>query len=764
MDLGVQRVTSLELKNFRGFRSEKSLDTDADVVVITGPNGFGKTSVIDALCLLLNGYSYPPDEAMIFNGEERALIRANLVCQEGNEVQEIVLEKGEKPKPSNPGLWPRIPNEMAARASFFYQDLVEKLFDEGEPETMLAEFLAPLSRKTSQIRQELKRTLRDWPKKKMALISTEDFEQRRRSIDEDRGKLWQSFLQSWSIISSWLPGQELPSFEQVKVTRQRWLEDLRPKVDRLGTFCHKEYQKIPAGATSVTILGQLKVTVRALGDYLEREYQKWNEKRTRIMQKQDAWQKLLQLAAQLAGEELLDANRIVEERRNLQVLTNEQSRVEATLGKLKSLTTYFESETNRELPGLDKILRSLRSNAEKWSRIELPVGVNLQPPMEVIRWLHQARESFFVGNQGMDEHLQRWQRELKARAADLERTIGELRAQIQRITRMIQVSDGIERIVAQWPEFAEYVTDKNKFVQLQNEYRQEQGRQEPTHPFDRISEIEIRNRIGQLLSILSKWIELEGRAQQLEAEKQRRNESIKEANNLLCEIEDALKKEASDQDSSLYSISERMNTLPEDIREDFTRVVGQVFSRFRLVPGLHPVQFKSEEKKQSDSRNTTFMWKVTAADGRTLHMLSTGQKAQLALALMLALNIVIRDKMPHNIIALDDTTTALDLAQLPREAALIRQFAYGTGVVTAQIGYHRRQVFIVSHHEELTHRLIDFLYPPEGRSMRILNFVNWDNKTGPVVEEMVVSPALTAEGSNRKSFGEFLTSILISSI
>jgi DNA repair exonuclease SbcCD ATPase subunit len=49
------RFTSIELEAFRGFAERRRLDLDADVVLIRGDNGSGKTSLIDALLWVLCG-------------------------------------------------------------------------------------------------------------------------------------------------------------------------------------------------------------------------------------------------------------------------------------------------------------------------------------------------------------------------------------------------------------------------------------------------------------------------------------------------------------------------------------------------------------------------------------------------------------------------------------------------------------------------------------------------------------------------------------
>jgi len=151
-------------------------------------------------------------------------------------------------------------------------------------------------------------------------------------------------------------------------------------------------------------------------------------------------------------------------------------------------------------------------------------------------------------------------------------------------------------------------------------------------------------------------------------------------------------------------------------------------------------------------------------DDRTLRMLSAGQKAQLGLSLLMGLNMAIGKELNHGIIALDDTSAAFDMAQVAREAILLRQIAYGTGSHDTENNEHfrTRQLFIVSHHEDLTHRLLDFLMPPEGKRMHILNFVDWDYEKGPTIQQYCLEPGREATPCSIKEFGQLLDYVISS--
>ena len=73
-------VRQLELADFRIFRIAHVAPEAQGTTVITGPNGTGKTSVLEALAYLGTRRSFrgAPPEAMVRTGTERAIVRAEL--------------------------------------------------------------------------------------------------------------------------------------------------------------------------------------------------------------------------------------------------------------------------------------------------------------------------------------------------------------------------------------------------------------------------------------------------------------------------------------------------------------------------------------------------------------------------------------------------------------------------------------------------------------------------------------------------------------
>lgn len=148
-----------------------------------------------------------------------------------------------------------------------------------------------------------------------------------------------------------------------------------------------------------------------------------------------------------------------------------------------------------------------------------------------------------------------------------------------------------------------------------------------------------------------------------------------------------------------------------------------------------------EEQKGDDDNDGSKILAIVSKDGRKLEHFSTGQKAQTGISFMAAQNLMLSRYLSHRIILLDDVTTSYDLSNLTREAILWRQIAYGykTGDEL------KRQIFISTHHEDLTNNLVALLAPPYGSRLRLIRFAGWRKDEGPELETYEVQPGADAD-------------------
>lgn len=167
MSTRITRVKSLTINRFRGFTGECTLDTDADVVLITGPNGVGKTSFIDALCLSLTGHHYPAREPLLPYNERQGSIVAKVLLCSGQESEILttierhgkeVVEWGGKLIAEGDA---RALAPFRARAAFYFQDTLNYLFEEESAEAYLEDFLIASQVPVSDIKKALRRALDD---------------------------------------------------------------------------------------------------------------------------------------------------------------------------------------------------------------------------------------------------------------------------------------------------------------------------------------------------------------------------------------------------------------------------------------------------------------------------------------------------------------------------------------------------------------------------------------------------------------------------
>ncbi|SHJ68644.1 AAA family ATPase [Desulfofundulus thermosubterraneus] len=744
----VFRVKSLKLCRFRGFVSISPaiIDTDADVVLLTGPNGFGKTSLIDALCLLLNGHYYAERRPLVSytaadgNGFHYAQIEATVECAGSeNDTRMVTVRDNQKDPPDISPPDSFCPNgisqELAARCSFYYQDLLSKLFEEEDAQVRLLEFLRPLPEPVSLVRDAVKKARGQWRElvsRELSNLAGEEGLPNESTLNEERKRAAAAFRDAWhdlvDIASAEggirLPGRTGDWLFLIKSDNLRsgWAGELRNlAADCLALLLPDRTQPAPDEKPSLSLRlieeSLLELRRKAIGRISEAE------------------EKLRSLLEDLPGDTvLLPPHAWPAEEKDIAAALGRTRDLEAQVSFLERLERHFGNPGG---PDLLTVLVALRDKGGDWLKVP-DAATDFSPPPPVIEWLREAVSHDLTG---LADQLEKWQSRVTARRlelvqhlSDLQKTIRDKKALLEKYRQIYELMQQDLRISHHFKALIDagspiFPAELKKLLRSTG------------------AKDNLLTAIERVRAAVSQWIQVEELDEKRKVALQRRA-GYMQVREMIDSITGALEREA-----GKNSVLNSAILPPDDVIRDLQHMVNGVLNRFRLVDGIYPVRFEARRDKRGKAGSSL---QVYAADDRPLSALSTGQKAQLGLAMILGLNYSLNRYIGHNIIALDDVTTAFDMAQLPRTAALIRQIAYASGEASA-----RRQVFIVSHHEDLTNRLLDFLIPPEGRKMRILNFVNWTPNNGPMIEQREVIAGLEASERNRKKFVETLKSICL---
>ncbi len=97
---GALYAAYVEISNFRNIASMRLEPSPSGVTAITGFNGQGKSSVIEALAYALSGRSFrsSPKESLVAKGADQSIVRMNLVSKEREILVELALNKGKSDK------------------------------------------------------------------------------------------------------------------------------------------------------------------------------------------------------------------------------------------------------------------------------------------------------------------------------------------------------------------------------------------------------------------------------------------------------------------------------------------------------------------------------------------------------------------------------------------------------------------------------------------------------------------------------------------
>jgi energy-coupling factor transporter ATP-binding protein EcfA2 len=712
----LKKIERLEIENFRGFGegqrgpgTGKELDANADIVLLTGPNGYGKSSVLQAIEFLLTGCQKfgakaeavrhrhnPPatgSASSSANAETEApslgVVRVKAVgsCvfrSDSSEASKEVLELTWSPEGDpdfRPANWPRsirvsgitdpemqedrAQSELLARVTTFYPEQVDNVFRLITTGKSLRDVYQPIPKPVDRARIELSKQMDPLEAARQSLEarlrSPKELQAELNRSQSELAAVWEQIRRAMSNVGQ-LAGHPL-------LTELASYESITPGV--LTAWLAKAGSQVEDAKVGARVMERLLEIV------------------------QDEIVSARKRAADIAAPEGL--------RRAREEAEEALARISRDYPHLDQFLACFSPDEKAGLPDLLSVFQTLTSHRDRWMENAGHLPEEERSKLQVV--LKELEAVITVNARQRGSDLDQWLRPLREAAAERERLhnqLDDLDSKLERY-RMSQ--------------------EVGLLVRLEKTFKEQRK------PF----EMAYRDRRGVDLLI----------------DGQHRIRSLQQ------EIDAA----RSEVEATIQGIDAATGPS-RSIHEAIAELTNMVLSRFALVEGIRPVKVREiaeppDGHRRADDEPHT---EITTNSGLRLEQLSTGQKAQMAVALVAAQAQLLRRsesvELPYHVLLLDDVSTAYDLANISREAILWRQLAYHSDPG------QRWQLFITSHHEDLTNHLLDLLIPPDGARLVLLKFTGWSFEEGPTIEQYEIEPSLDITNGRRERLKKAMTEAL----
>lgn len=698
MGNNIDTIQSIKLENFKGYRaSENGVATEidftidgqpADLILVTGKNGVGKTSLLEAMDWVLN-QPHVGAGGFITTGQSCGAVSIN-----GERLELQGNAKTDHKK-------------LSTVASFFYQEnIVELACNE------IIQLLEPENKPGEAIKRSLKALqakLEDWQRQLHTLKYRKNYEEERKTfagrVNELVAKLPQELPLRKELVDSTLTLKN-------GNLQNKWDSQIRNLSSSIGSFGNLAE---PVGSQ---LPDQLSHIGHSLLEYRGRQVD-LSEKGSEPPAFTKSFLSTIQsLPADLAIKKWstdtalapsdLENTLFVGSATDIYVEITEElekRRDELTFEyqRLNKLQEQLQGEGGSLLTWIDGFTDNVSNWLEAWDNhpdvsnvTDLKQGIQVQ--LESLSTLADSRSAEFRGKiKKVTEEGQT----VTARLNQVKRSqevVRDINAHSNQLSHLLNGPNfTVERLI-------DYVSDYLKTIK--------------TPVAEGASTVDETDIIHQLGRVFTSWSALE--IQKTEDEASATDlDSLEQAEKMIA---DALiiSRQESGARSQLLSVVE---VIPQAELEQLLTNMNQLLASFHFPDDFLPIELENHGTPK------TQRWGFTTRSGVKFEDLSTGQKSQLAICWTINLNLAMSDQLGHRVIGFDDFTTSLDMNQLIPAAVLLRKLAY-----TDANDSWKRQVIVTSHHEDLTNRLLDFLLPPQGKSMKVIQFEDWLPASGPQIK------------------------------
>ncbi|RUO21825.1 AAA family ATPase [Aliidiomarina haloalkalitolerans] len=695
MGNNIDTIQSIKLENFKGYRvsapdAVKEIDftirgQPADLILVTGKNGVGKTSLLEAIDWVLN----QPDVGAggyITNDQSNGAITIN----------DVRFELKGKAKTDH--------KKLSTIASFFYQENIRELACNE-----IIQLLEPGNKPGEEIKRGLKALqvkLEDWQRQIHKMKYRKNYEEERKAlagkVNELVGKLPQELplrqelvdrtltLKNGNLQSKW--DSQIRNLSKAIGSFSNLAEPVGSRLpDQLSHIGHSllEYRGFQAdssekGGEPLALTEGFLSTIKSLPANLA--IKKWSP---------DTFLAPSDLQSALfVGSSTEIYVRIIEELEKRRTeLTSEYQRLIKLQSRLQgdeiSLSSWIDDFTHN----ISNWLEVWDDHPDVSDVTDLKKGIEVQ-----LKSLSTLTDSRSV--------------ELKEK---IEMVTGEGQAATARLNQIKRSQQVVKDLNAHSSQLSHILNGPDFTVKELTDYVSEYLETTKKPAPDKISTVDQSDIIHQLGRVFMNWSILEIQKEEDDASAADLD-SLEQAEKM---ISDALtiSKQESGARSQLLSV---VDEIPQAQLQQLLANLNQLLASFHFPVDFLPIEIKKDGTSRAPE------WGFATKSGVKFEDLSTGQKSQLAICWTINLNLAMSEQLEHRVIGFDDFTTSLDMNQLIPAAVLLRKLAYADASDS-----WKRQVIVTSHHEDLTNRLLDFLLPPQDKSMKVIQFEDWLPGSGP---------------------------------